>query len=58
MSLGEEQSQLEEREAEMRGMITKTEAKRSWFAEFREWVESVANFLDEKVSRIYLPEEY
>ena len=47
--LGEEQRLLEEREKEMREMITKAEEKRSWFVAFREWVESVATFLDEKV---------
>lgn len=30
-------------------MIAKAEDKRSWFSAFREWVESVATFLDEKV---------
>lgn len=49
LSLGEEQLQLEAREKEMRDMIAKAEDKRSWFAAFREWVESVATFLDEKV---------
>lgn len=32
----------------MRQMIEKAERKRSWFAAFREWVEGVASFLDEK----------
>ena len=48
-TLAEERLQLEAREQEMREMIVKAEEKRSWFAEFREWVESVATFLDEKV---------
>lgn len=30
-------------------MITKAEEKRSWFASFREWMDIVATFLDEKV---------
>lgn len=47
-SLEREEEQLETREKEMRDMITKAEDKRSWFAAFREWVESVATFLDEK----------
>ncbi|KDQ62610.1 hypothetical protein JAAARDRAFT_203706 [Jaapia argillacea MUCL 33604] len=47
-TLAEERTQLETREQEMRDMIAKAEAKRSWFAAFREWVESVATFLDEK----------
>ena len=46
--LGEEQRLLEAREKEMRDMIAKAEEKRSWFTAFREWVESVATFLDEK----------
>ena len=46
--LGEEQHLLEQREKEMREMIAKAEEKRSWFAAFREFVESVATFLDEK----------
>jgi GC-rich sequence DNA-binding factor len=48
-SLAEERSQLDAREAEMREMISKAEAKRSWFASFKEWIENVATFLDEKV---------
>ena len=48
-SLADERAQLEVREKEMREMIVKAEDKRSWFAAFREWVESVATFLDEKV---------
>ena len=48
--VGEEQRLLDAREKEMREMIAKAEEKRSWFAAFREFVESVATFLDEKVS--------
>jgi GC-rich sequence DNA-binding factor len=51
-SLAEERLQLEAREKEMRDMIEKAEAKRSWFAAFREWIENVATFLDEKVCQI------
>lgn len=51
VSLADERAQLEVREKEMRDMIVKTEDKRSWFAAFREWIESVAVFLDEKVRR-------
>jgi len=32
----------------MRSMVEKAEQKRSWFHAFREWVEAVATFLDEK----------
>jgi GC-rich sequence DNA-binding factor len=48
-TLADERAQLELREQEMREMIVKAEDKRSWFAAFREWIESVATFLDEKV---------
>ena len=47
--LGEEQRLLEQREKEMREIIAKAEEKRSWFSAFRDWIESVATFLDEKV---------
>lgn len=53
-SLAEERDQLDKREAEMREMVRLAEAKRSWFNGFREWVESVAGFLDEKVCRKFL----
>ena len=49
VSVADERAQLEIREKEMRDMIAKAEEKRSWFAAFRDWVESVATFLDEKV---------
>jgi GC-rich sequence DNA-binding factor len=50
-SLADERAQLDAQEAELRGLITKAEEKRSWFAAFTEWVESVATFLDEKVCK-------
>jgi GC-rich sequence DNA-binding factor len=49
----EEREQLDVRETELRDMIFKAEAKRSWFAAFKEWIESVATFLDEKVGGHY-----
>jgi len=52
-SLAEEREQLDKREMEMREMVRKAEAKRSWFVAFREWVESVATFLDEKVCVLF-----
>ena len=52
VSIGDERTQLDSREKELREMITTAEDKRSWFAAFREWVESVATFLDEKVSNL------
>lgn len=54
-SLAEEQLQLEAKEKELRQMIENTEARRSWFVAFREWVEGVASFLDEKVGPSFLP---
>ncbi len=52
-SLADERTKLESREKEMRDMIANAEEKRSWFSAFREWVESVATFLDEKVGSSY-----
>ncbi|KAI0058268.1 hypothetical protein BV25DRAFT_1919473 [Artomyces pyxidatus] len=51
-SLAEEQAALDKREDELREIITKAELKRSWFASFREWIESVATFLDEKFPQL------
>jgi Nineteen complex-related protein 2 len=48
-TLSVELVRLDERETELRDIVTRTEEKRSWFADFREWLESVATFLDEKV---------
>lgn len=47
--LADEREALESKEKEMRDMVEKAETKRSWFNAFREWVETVATFLDEKV---------
>lgn len=47
-TLSAEQVQLDGREAELRDIVTRAEGKRSWFADFRDWLESVATFLDEK----------
>ncbi|KAG2151320.1 GCFC-domain-containing protein [Suillus clintonianus] len=58
-SLIDEREQLDAREVELREMIAKAEAKRSWFAAFKEWVESVATFLDEKFPKLEkLEDEY
>lgn len=57
VSLAQERAQLEEREKEMREAIDKTEEKRSWFAAFREWMENMATFLDEKVRRLVVTTE-
>ncbi|KAF7980000.1 hypothetical protein HWV62_40096 [Athelia sp. TMB] len=47
-TLAKEREQLEEREAELREMVRVSEAKRSWFQAMKGWIESVAEFLDEK----------
>lgn len=52
-ALAEERKQVEAREKEMRDMVGKAEEKRGWFGSFREWVEGVAGFLDEKVSTLF-----
>lgn len=49
LSLADERSSLEQKEAEIKELIEKAERKRGWFTAFREWVENVAGFLDEKV---------
>ncbi|KAK7035518.1 hypothetical protein VNI00_011811 [Paramarasmius palmivorus] len=47
-TLAQEREQVDEREREMRELVGKAEEKRAWFGSFREWVEGVAGFLDEK----------
>ena len=53
-SAADELVQIEEREKELREAIEGTEARRSWFTAFREFVEGVAHFLDEKVKCLLL----
>ena len=48
-ALSVEHDQLDGRETELREIIARTEGKRRWFADFRDWLENVATFLDEKV---------
>lgn len=48
-ALSAEQVQLDERETDLREIVMRAEGKTSWFADFRDWLESVAMFLDEKV---------
>lgn len=48
-SLAQERNDVDAREKEMRDMVERAEDKRAWFGSFREWVEGVAGFLDEKV---------
>ncbi|KAF8262278.1 GCFC-domain-containing protein [Lactarius quietus] len=47
-ALSIEHNQLDGRETELREIIARTEEKRRWFADFRDWLENVATFLDEK----------
>ncbi|KAM6494395.1 Nineteen complex-related protein 2 domain containing protein [Amanita muscaria] len=47
-SLERERSDVNEREKEMRSLIERAEEKRAWFSSFKDWIEGVANFLDEK----------
>ncbi|KAF8442882.1 nineteen complex-related protein 2-domain-containing protein, partial [Boletus edulis BED1] len=56
-SLAEQRTELDAREMELRSMIATAESKRGWFAEFKDWVESVATFLDEKFPRLEKLEE-
>jgi GC-rich sequence DNA-binding factor len=46
--LADEQTILDEKGKDMRSMVVNAETKRSWFSSFRDWVETVAAFLDEK----------
>ncbi|KAF8575456.1 hypothetical protein K439DRAFT_1649550 [Ramaria rubella] len=56
-TLASEQTALEEKRAALRGMVEEAERKRAWFGAFREWVESVAAFLDEKFPLLEALEE-
>ncbi|KAJ7021614.1 nineteen complex-related protein 2-domain-containing protein [Mycena alexandri] len=47
-NIGQERTEVEDREKEMRQMVERADAKRAWFEQFREWIEGVAGFLDEK----------
>ncbi|KAL5482670.1 hypothetical protein ACEPAI_9264 [Sanghuangporus weigelae] len=51
-NLADERVVLEGKEKEMRTMVENAESKRSWFSSFKEWVETVATFLDEKYPRL------
>ena len=51
-ALSVERDQLDGRETELREIIARTEGKRRWFADFRDWLENVATFLDEKACLI------
>ncbi|KAH9179210.1 GCFC-domain-containing protein [Lactarius sanguifluus] len=47
-----EYDQLDGRETELREIIAMTEDKRRWFTDFRDWLENVATFLDEKFPQL------
>ncbi|KAI9465519.1 GCFC-domain-containing protein [Lactarius psammicola] len=51
-ALSIEHDQLDGRETELREIIARTEGKRHWFADFRDWLENVATFLDEKFPQL------
>ena len=57
--LAEERISIEEKEKDMRKMVVDAENRRSWFNGFKDWVENIAAFLDEKVSLsiVYTNEE-
>ena len=46
---GEENTALEKQEAELKEQVESAEKRRAWFQGFKERVESVGDFLDEKV---------
>ncbi|KAG8214632.1 nineteen complex-related protein 2-domain-containing protein [Butyriboletus roseoflavus] len=56
-SIAEQRTELDTRETELRLMIAVAESKRGWFAEFKDWIEGVAAFLDEKFPRLERLEE-
>lgn len=49
IKMGEENASLEKQEAELKGQVENAEQRRAWFQSFKERVESVGDFLDEKV---------
>jgi GC-rich sequence DNA-binding factor len=49
-SLATQREEVDRREKELRELVSKADEKRVWFNSFRDWLESVAAFLDEKVS--------
>jgi GC-rich sequence DNA-binding factor len=54
-ALAQERLALEAREKELRTAVEQAEEKRAWFDAFREWVEGVAVFMDEKVGGLLVP---
>ncbi|KAG8696463.1 hypothetical protein FRC08_007138 [Ceratobasidium sp. 394] len=57
ISLGDERTSLEQQEARLRELVTETEEKRAWFTGFKEWMDSLTDFLDEKFPRVEKIEE-
>ncbi|CAE7116046.1 unnamed protein product, partial [Rhizoctonia solani] len=55
--LGDERSTLENQETRFRELVTEAEDKRAWFSGFKEWMDSLADFLDEKFPKIEKIEE-
>ncbi|CAE6460347.1 unnamed protein product [Rhizoctonia solani] len=56
-TLGDERSSLETQETRLRELVTEAEDKRAWFSGFKEWMDSLADFLDEKFPKIEKIEE-
>ncbi|KAF9468648.1 nineteen complex-related protein 2-domain-containing protein [Collybia nuda] len=56
-ALTREQGEVDDREKEMREMVARAEDKRAWFDSFKEWIEGVAGFLDEKYPSLEKLEE-
>lgn len=52
-NIGDERAALDLKEANLRKMVEAAEAKRAWFKEMQNWVESLADFLDVKVRQSY-----
>jgi GC-rich sequence DNA-binding factor len=50
IKIGEENTSLKRQEAELKEQVENAENRRAWFQAFKERVESVGDFLDEKVN--------
>jgi GC-rich sequence DNA-binding factor len=48
-ALGDERTSLEEQETKLRQLVIEAEEKRAWFNGFKDWMDNLADFLDEKV---------
>ena len=49
ISLADEERALQAKEQNLRKLVEEAENKRSWFSEFRLWMDSLADLLDSKV---------